>query len=224
MGGSRSRHMSGLGFKTFNTGDVLTAADVNGYLMQQTVMVFDDDADRSTELGVNVSEGMVSYRKDDDLVEKYNGTAWVGIAPAAKFVNFARAQSTTQTIGTSPFTAVSLSYTPANASNLLVIELTGAAFADTDTITASTARRVEFVIRDATAATTLAQAILSFGFPTANSTAGTLLTTAPLVRAIVVAGSTTPRTYEFNVTSVAHQSFGVLGDPASIISVTELLP
>ena len=29
--------MAGLGFKTFNAGDVLTASDVNGYLMQQGV-------------------------------------------------------------------------------------------------------------------------------------------------------------------------------------------
>lgn len=69
--------MAGAGFKTFNTGDVLTAADVNTYLMQQTVMVFASSAARSTALGVNVAEGMVSYLKDTDVVEVYNGSAWV---------------------------------------------------------------------------------------------------------------------------------------------------
>lgn len=69
--------MAGAGFKTFNTGDVLTASDVNTYLMQQTVMVFASSAARSTALGANVAEGMLSYLKDTDQVEVYNGSAWV---------------------------------------------------------------------------------------------------------------------------------------------------
>lgn len=69
--------MAGAGFKTFATGEVLTAANVNTYLMQQTVMVFDDATARSTTLGANVSEGMLSYLKDTNQVEVYNGSAWV---------------------------------------------------------------------------------------------------------------------------------------------------
>lgn len=69
--------MAGAGFKTFNTGDVLTASDVNTYLMQQTVMVFADSAARTTALGANVAEGMLSYLKDTNKVEVYNGSAWV---------------------------------------------------------------------------------------------------------------------------------------------------
>ena len=69
--------MAGAGFKTFNTGDVLTASDVNTYLMQQTVMVFASAAARTTALGANVAEGMLSYLKDTDVVEVYNGSAWV---------------------------------------------------------------------------------------------------------------------------------------------------
>jgi hypothetical protein len=71
--------MAGTGFKTFVDLDILTAAEVNGFLMSQAVMVFDDATDRSTELGANVAEGMVSYRKDDDVLEKYDGTAWVPV-------------------------------------------------------------------------------------------------------------------------------------------------
>ena len=69
--------MAGAGFKTFNTGDVLTASDVNTYLMQQTVMVFADASARSTALGANVAEGMLSYLKDTNAVEVYNGSSWV---------------------------------------------------------------------------------------------------------------------------------------------------
>jgi hypothetical protein len=38
--------MAGLGRRVFSAGEVLTAANVNGYLMDQSVMVFDDDAAR----------------------------------------------------------------------------------------------------------------------------------------------------------------------------------
>jgi hypothetical protein len=45
--------------------------------MQQTVMVFADASARTTALGANVAEGMLSYLKDTDKVEVYNGSAWV---------------------------------------------------------------------------------------------------------------------------------------------------
>ena len=69
--------MAGAGYKLFNTGDVLTAAQVNTYLMEQTVMVFDDAAARTTALSGVLSEGMISYLKDTNAVEVYNGSAWV---------------------------------------------------------------------------------------------------------------------------------------------------
>lgn len=69
--------MAGAGFKTFATGDVLTASDVNTYLMQQTVMVFADSSARTTALGANVSEGMLTYLKDTNKVEVYDGSSWV---------------------------------------------------------------------------------------------------------------------------------------------------
>jgi len=71
--------MAGAGFKTFNTGDVLTASDVNTYLMQQTVMVFDDASARSTALPTP-SEGMFSYLKDTNLTYRYDGSAWLSDA------------------------------------------------------------------------------------------------------------------------------------------------
>jgi hypothetical protein len=69
--------MAGAGYKLFNTGDVLTAAQVNTYLMEQTVMVFADAAARTTALSGVVSEGMISYLKDTNAVEVYDGSNWV---------------------------------------------------------------------------------------------------------------------------------------------------
>lgn len=74
--------MAGAGYKLFATGDVLTAAQVNTYLMQQTVMVFASSAARTTALSGVVAEGMVSYLQDTNATEVYDGSAWVGIANA----------------------------------------------------------------------------------------------------------------------------------------------
>ena len=72
--------MAGAGYKLFNTGDVLTAAQVNTYLQEQAVMRFANAAARTTALASVLAEGMVSYLQDTDAVEVYNGTSWVGVA------------------------------------------------------------------------------------------------------------------------------------------------
>ena len=70
--------MAGAGYKLFATGDVLTASQVNTYLMQQTVMVFASSAARTTALSGVLAEGMVSYLQDTNSLEVYDGSAWVG--------------------------------------------------------------------------------------------------------------------------------------------------
>jgi hypothetical protein len=70
--------MAGAGYKLFATGDVLTAAQVNTYLMEQTVMRFADSAARTTALSGVLAEGMVSYLQDTNTLEVYDGAAWVG--------------------------------------------------------------------------------------------------------------------------------------------------
>ena len=71
--------MAGAGYKLFNTGDVLTAAQVNTYLNEQTVMVFASSAARTSALSGVLAEGMVSYLQDTNAVEVYNGSNWVSI-------------------------------------------------------------------------------------------------------------------------------------------------
>lgn len=71
--------MAGAGYKLFNTGDVLTAAQVNTYLQEQTVMVFANSTARTTALSGVLAEGMMSYLSDQDLIQYYNGTSWVTV-------------------------------------------------------------------------------------------------------------------------------------------------
>ena len=74
----------GSGYRTFTAGEVLTASNVQNYLQDQAVMVFGGSAARSSAIGTaNFAEGMVSYLKDTDKVEAYNGTNWVSVAPTS---------------------------------------------------------------------------------------------------------------------------------------------
>lgn len=70
--------MAGAGFRTFAVGEVLTANNVNTYLMQQAVMVFATAAARSSAITAP-SEGMVTYLSDSNSLWYYSGTAWVQI-------------------------------------------------------------------------------------------------------------------------------------------------
>lgn len=70
--------MAGAGFRTFAVGEVLTAVNVNTFLMQQTVMVFADASARSTAITAP-SEGMVSYLADSNSFFFYDGSGWVEI-------------------------------------------------------------------------------------------------------------------------------------------------
>lgn len=75
--------MAGAGYKLFVTGDVLTAAQVNTYLQEQTVMSFADAAARTSALSGVLSEGMMSYLRDTNAVQVYNGSAWVAVGSSS---------------------------------------------------------------------------------------------------------------------------------------------
>lgn len=70
--------MAGAGKKTFTAGEVLTASDVNTYLMEQSVMVFGGTAARSSAIPTPTT-GMTSYQTDKKQLDSYNGSAWVGM-------------------------------------------------------------------------------------------------------------------------------------------------
>lgn len=72
--------MAGAGKKTFTAGEVLTASDVNTYLMEQSVMVFGGTAARSSAIPTP-STGMTSYigvtgTATIPQIETYTGSAW----------------------------------------------------------------------------------------------------------------------------------------------------
>ena len=74
----------GSGYRVFTAGEVLTASNVQDYLMDQSVMSFADSTARATSIGTaNFEEGMVSYLQNTNQLEVYNGSAWASIAPTS---------------------------------------------------------------------------------------------------------------------------------------------
>jgi hypothetical protein len=110
-----------LGFKTFATGDVLTAADTNGYLMQG-VWAFASAAARTAAV-TSPQEGNMSYLKDTDSTEFYNGSAWVSINSKIKQLVSAT-KTDTFTLSTQTFTDItglSVTITPSSTSSTIFV-------------------------------------------------------------------------------------------------------
>lgn len=103
--------MAGAGYKLFNTGDVLTAAQVNTYLQEQTVMVFADSAARTTALSGVLAEGMMSYLQDTNAVEVYNGTSWVNVGNAGDITEVQAGVGISIASGTGPIPVITNSST-----------------------------------------------------------------------------------------------------------------
>ena len=79
--------MAGSGRKTFTAGDVLTASDVQNYLMDQTTMVFAGTAARSSAIATP-TEGMLALTLDNDEIDFYNGSAWVPALPIGAWTSY----------------------------------------------------------------------------------------------------------------------------------------
>jgi hypothetical protein len=68
---------AGLGFKDFVTGEVLTAADVDSYLMQG-IWVFASAAARDAAV-TSPQEGNFAFLKDTNVTTYYTGSAWANL-------------------------------------------------------------------------------------------------------------------------------------------------
>ena len=122
--------MAGLGFKDFQVGEVLTSSDVDGYLMQQTVMRFADSGARGSALGtavgtaVALAEGMISYLADTNTVEIYNGTNWVGAGGVSSVQTAFKSDTFSASVAAGAGTAVtglSVTHAMSDSSNRLLI-------------------------------------------------------------------------------------------------------
>lgn len=63
------------GFKVFSVGEVLTAADVNDYLMEQSIGIFSNSTARDAQITSPI-EGQFCYLADSNVLQFYNGSSW----------------------------------------------------------------------------------------------------------------------------------------------------
>ncbi len=128
----------GLGRKVFTAGEILAAAEVQGFLMDQTIMVFADAAARTAAIGT-AQPGMTTFRTDANVLEVFNGTAFVsansvgGTVAGSQLVGNINATNVTNTLTSSTATA----YTFAPADQSTTIRFTNAAVANTTIGTAT---------------------------------------------------------------------------------------
>jgi hypothetical protein len=75
--------MAGAGAKLFTSGSVLTADQVNTYLMDQAIMKFASTTARDAAFGGAgepvLAEGMFAYTTDTNTLWLYNGSSWVNV-------------------------------------------------------------------------------------------------------------------------------------------------
>lgn len=72
--------MAGAGVRVFQSGEILTASQVNGYLMDQVISRFADAATRDAAFGglgqPTLTEGRFCYLDDINEVQYYDGSVW----------------------------------------------------------------------------------------------------------------------------------------------------
>lgn len=133
--------MAGAGRRTFQPGEVLTASNVNSYLMDQSVMRFADSTARGSAIGTAVvAEGMLTYLDDTNFVEFFDSAQWRRLQvdgsqitegtisgarlPSGSILQVVQSTTTTQTSTTSTTfvnTALTASITPSSTSSKILI-------------------------------------------------------------------------------------------------------
>ena len=86
----------------------MTANNFQSYGVDQTVQVYAGTAARGSAIGTAVSEGMVSYLADSNVVQAYDGAAWNSLA-------YQSAVSAIPRVGLVPIVATSISASSGSA-------------------------------------------------------------------------------------------------------------
>ena len=136
--------------KVFTAGEVLAAADVNSFLMDQSVMSFAGTAARGSAIGT-ATEGMFSYLEDSNTLTIYDGSAWktslattggiLQVVSTTKTDTFSMSSSTYADV-----TGLSVSITPKSTSSKILVFLDIKLNADTNLVSNVRAK----LLRDST--------------------------------------------------------------------------
>jgi len=100
---------SNAGYHLFQTGDVLTAAQVQYNLQNQSIMYFATSAARDTALTGVLAEGMFAYLADSNATTFYDGAAWQTLSTGGDLTALTAGAGITITNPTGPVPTVAIS-------------------------------------------------------------------------------------------------------------------
>jgi hypothetical protein len=118
------------GFKVFAVGEVLTAADVNDYLMEQSIGIFANSTARDAQITSPI-EGQFAYLADTNTLTYYSGSSWASYIGEGDITGV-----TITTAGTSGLSGGAASTSGAFSSTLVISpnSATSATVAGTDIV------------------------------------------------------------------------------------------
>jgi hypothetical protein len=129
---------SNAGYHLFQTGDVLTAAQVQYNLQNQSIMYFATTGARDTALTGVLAEGMACYIAADQSVNIYNGSAWVSFTGDITALTAGAGITITNPSGPVPTIALSTGATLTSPEETITISGTAATGAiNIDTLTSA---------------------------------------------------------------------------------------
>jgi len=164
---------------------------------------------------------------DGDILQYDNASGdWLAVAlPVAKVVDFASGTDTTGASSTTFVDTASVSFTPKDASNILLIEASAFAEGGYDSGAAIAERGIGLAIRNATAGTDV---VLGFSGRILVATSTVIAQTDDTIsiRAVITAGSTAARTYQLRLNAIpGNYVFNQASSSTpAIITVTEFTP
>jgi hypothetical protein len=110
--------------KVFTAGEVLAAADVNEFLMDQAVQSFAGTAARGSAIPTPV-EGMAAFLEDSNTLSLYDGSDWkTSLATTGSILQVVTASTTTQVVTASATfsdTGLTATITPKSASSKILV-------------------------------------------------------------------------------------------------------
>jgi hypothetical protein len=192
--------MAGAGVRVFSSGEILTAAQVNQYLMDQVIARFADAATRDASFGGSgqptLTEGRLCYLDSTNAVQIYDGSSWndasqFTVGDGTITTNKLAANSVTSdkiapgTVIAADIAAGSITNTEINSS---------AAIVDTKLATISTAGKVSNSATTATSANTASAIVArdaSGNFIAEKATLATADVTTVVETASIVSASAT---------------------------------
>ncbi len=74
--------MAGAGWKSYSTGDLISATEFQTFVQDQVIQVYANATARDTALGTSDAEGMFCFLKDSDELQFYDGSSWVAFIGA----------------------------------------------------------------------------------------------------------------------------------------------